>query len=114
VPQLCPPSCPLAWASPLACLSALFGYGKGALALQRRLAVMAAQHANNGASPSQHLIDLKAKDVLQRVSVAVMRACADSVCKQFAKSPHVALTPAHRYGWMTRATPPRGENGSAF
>ena len=53
-------------------------------------------------------------DVLQRVSVAVMRACADGVCKQFAKSPHVALTPAHRYGWTTRATPPRGENGSAF
>ena len=75
---------------------------------------MAAQHANNGAPPSQHLIDLKAKDVLQRVSVAVMRACADSVCKQFAKSPHVALTPAHRYGWSARATPPRGENGSAF
>jgi hypothetical protein len=92
----------------------LSGCGKGALALQRRLAVMAAQHANNGAPPSQHLIDLKAKDVLQRVSVAVMRACADSVCKQFAKSPHVALTPAHRYGWSARATPPRGENGSAF
>ena len=64
--------------------------------------------------PSQHLIGLKAKDVLQRVSVAVMRACADGVCQQFAKSPHVALTPAHRYGWTTRATLPRGENGSAF
>jgi hypothetical protein len=44
---------------------------------------MAAQHANNGAPPSQHLIGLKAKDVLQRVSVAVMRACADGVCQQF-------------------------------
>jgi len=44
------------------------------------------------APPSQRLIDLKARDVLQRASVAVMRACADSVITQFAKSPHAALT----------------------
>ena len=78
----------------------LSGCGKGAHALQRRLAAGSAQHANNGASPSQHLIDLKANDVLQRVSVAVMRACADSVCKQFAKSPHRRGRHPRAAAWM--------------
>jgi len=65
----------------------LSGGGVGARSFQRLLATMAATHANNGAPPSALLIGLKGLDVRQRVSVAVMRACVDSVIRQFGKSP---------------------------
>ena len=93
----------------------LSGGGKGALAFQRVLASLAATHANNGATPSARLIGLKALDVRQRVSIAVLRACADSVIQQFSKCPHAALTGERRFwGSRTPQVPPRCEDGSAY
>ena len=91
----------------------LGGSGKGALAFQQWLAKGAAQHSNGGAPPSARLIALKGLDLRQRISLAIMRATAGSVMRQFAGSPHAALTPAHRYRGHSDSAPPRFEDGSA-
>jgi hypothetical protein len=73
------------------------------------------RRANEGNPPSAHLVEFKALDIRQRIGIAVMRACADSVITQFAKSPHAALTSKKRFNTFAVAPPPpRLEDASAF
>jgi hypothetical protein len=93
----------------------LTGCGKGAKEFQHLLAVRTAWRANEGNPPSAHLVDFKALDIRQRIGIAVMRACADSLITQFARSPHAALTAKKRFNAFAVAPPPpRLEDASAF
>ena len=40
------------------------------------------------------------------IGIAIMRACADSVITQFAKSPHAALTAKKRFNAFAIVPPP--------
>ena len=93
----------------------LSGRGPGAIAAQARLAHLAAEHANGGATPSAHLIGLKAADIQARISLAVMRGATQAVVKQgregiFAAIAAARKLPRHRF---TEPAALQIEDGSA-